>query len=101
MVAGTAGSSDSTTASDWAPPGAKAPWSCICVAAPASVDGDADPAAVWAAGLAVVAVGEGNGPVNALDHALRSALAPAYPEHAWGTVLPFRRIFVVAQRAAS
>ena len=27
-----------------------------------------------------VAVGEGNGPVNALDNALRSALATAYPE---------------------
>ncbi len=25
-------------------------------------------------------VGEGNGPVNALDHALRSALAKVYPE---------------------
>jgi 2-isopropylmalate synthase len=28
----------------------------------------------------LVAVGEGNGPVNALDHALRTALAAAYPE---------------------
>lgn len=28
----------------------------------------------------VVATGEGNGPVNALDHALRKALAPTYPE---------------------
>jgi 2-isopropylmalate synthase len=28
----------------------------------------------------VVATGEGNGPVNALDHALREALLPAYPE---------------------
>jgi 2-isopropylmalate synthase len=27
-----------------------------------------------------VATGEGNGPVNALDHALRKALAPVYPE---------------------
>ena len=26
------------------------------------------------------AVGEGNGPVNALDHALREALSRAYPE---------------------
>jgi trans-aconitate 2-methyltransferase len=31
----------------------------------------------------------------------RHLLAPAYPQHAWGTVLPFRRIFVVAQRAAA
>ena len=33
-----------------------------------------------AAGVRYVVTGEGNGPVNALDHALRSALAPAYPE---------------------
>ncbi|MDE9366329.1 citramalate synthase [Luteipulveratus sp. YIM 133132] len=33
-----------------------------------------------AAGERQVAVGEGNGPVNALDHALRQALAVAYPE---------------------
>ncbi|MDP9416698.1 MAG: citramalate synthase [Actinomycetota bacterium] len=30
-------------------------------------------------GQRVVATGEGNGPVNALDHALRIALTPAYP----------------------
>ncbi|MGI3783531.1 MAG: methyltransferase domain-containing protein, partial [Janthinobacterium lividum] len=30
--------------------------------------------------------------------ALRQRLAPAYPAQAWGTVLPFRRLFVVAQR---
>ncbi len=35
---------------------------------------------VFAGGERVVATGEGNGPVNALDHALRRALAPAYPE---------------------
>ena len=28
----------------------------------------------------IVTVGEGNGPVNALDHALREALGPVYPE---------------------
>jgi 2-isopropylmalate synthase len=33
-----------------------------------------------AGGERLVAVGEGNGPVNALDHALRSALGHAYPE---------------------
>ncbi|WP_018156492.1 citramalate synthase [Demetria terragena] len=33
-----------------------------------------------AAGRRVIATGEGNGPVNALDHALREALASAYPE---------------------
>ncbi|HYN28471.1 MAG TPA: alpha-isopropylmalate synthase regulatory domain-containing protein, partial [Dermatophilaceae bacterium] len=35
---------------------------------------------VHAAGRRTVAVGEGNGPVNALDHALREALCTAYPE---------------------
>ena len=33
-----------------------------------------------AGGRRLVAVGEGNGPVNALDAALRSALLPVYPE---------------------
>jgi 2-isopropylmalate synthase len=33
-----------------------------------------------AGGRRGVATGEGNGPVNALDHALREALLPAYPE---------------------
>ncbi len=33
-----------------------------------------------AGGRRVVATGEGNGPVNALDHALREALCDAYPE---------------------
>ena len=33
-----------------------------------------------AGGKRVLRTGEGNGPVNALDHALRLALAPAYPE---------------------
>ncbi len=35
---------------------------------------------VRAAGERAVRTGEGNGPVNALDHALREALLPAYPE---------------------
>ena len=42
-VAGTAGSSDSTTSCDCAPPGAKAPCTCIWVAAAASVEGEAEP----------------------------------------------------------
>jgi 2-isopropylmalate synthase len=33
-----------------------------------------------AGGRRMVATGEGNGPVNALDHALRQALSSAYPE---------------------
>ncbi len=43
-----------------------------------------------AAGRRVVATGEGNGPVNALDHALREALAPAYPELAKLELIDFR-----------
>ncbi len=35
---------------------------------------------VLAGGVRTVATGEGNGPVNALDHAVRQALLPAYPE---------------------
>ncbi|MBB1244955.1 citramalate synthase [Streptomyces durbertensis] len=35
---------------------------------------------VWAKGERVVATGEGNGPVNALDRALRVALEGVYPE---------------------
>ena len=35
---------------------------------------------VRAGGERIVAVGEGNGPVNALDQALRTALGKAYPE---------------------
>ncbi|WP_297081137.1 citramalate synthase [uncultured Demequina sp.] len=44
---------------------------------------DADAEAVIklrAGGERIVEVGEGNGPVNALDHALRDALCGAYPE---------------------
>jgi 2-isopropylmalate synthase len=34
---------------------------------------------VWADGERLVAIGEGNGPVNALDEALRSVLTRSYP----------------------
>ena len=33
-----------------------------------------------AGGARIIATGEGNGPVNALDHALRDAIGQAYPE---------------------
>jgi 2-isopropylmalate synthase len=45
---------------------------------------------VVAAGRRVVATGEGNGPVNALDHALREALTSAYPELAKLELIDFR-----------
>ncbi|WP_454859393.1 citramalate synthase [Promicromonospora soli] len=35
---------------------------------------------IWAGGERIVTTGEGNGPVNALDHALRTALSRVYPE---------------------
>lgn len=34
------------------------------------------------------------------EQAYRAELAGAYPEQPWGTVLPFRRVFVVARRTA-
>ena len=37
---------------------------------------------VWVGEQRVAAVGEGNGPVNALDEALRAALTPLYPAFA-------------------
>ncbi len=55
-------------------------------AAPPSVHApDADAVAeatvkIWAGGERIVTTGEGNGPVNALDHALRTALSRVYPE---------------------
>jgi 2-isopropylmalate synthase len=45
-----------------------------------------------------VATGEGNGPVNALDHALRKALLPVYPELEKLTLVDFKvRILDAAQ----
>lgn len=43
-----------------------------------------------AGGRRTVATGEGNGPVNALDHALREALLPAYPELATLELIDYR-----------
>ncbi len=45
---------------------------------------------VRAGGDRLVAVGEGNGPVNALDHALRTALGSAYPELAKLELIDYR-----------
>ena len=57
-------------------------WRVITEHSPAAVGGALSEATVKlvAAGRRVVATGEGNGPVNALDHALREALSSAYPE---------------------
>ena len=40
--------------------------------------------------MRLVATGEGNGPVNALDHALRLALLPVYPELAKLELVDFK-----------
>ena len=45
---------------------------------------------VRAGGERLVAVGEGNGPVNALDHALRTALGKAFPELAKLELIDYR-----------
>ena len=45
---------------------------------------------VTAAGQRYVKTGEGNGPVNALDHALREALSTAYPEIAHLELIDYR-----------
>jgi len=50
------------------------------VVAPAAVNLSEAVVRLHAGGVRVVAVGEGNGPVNALDQAVRSALGRAYPE---------------------
>jgi 2-isopropylmalate synthase len=57
-------------------------WSVAVMSAPGNPT-DADAEAIVklrAAGKRITTVGEGNGPVNALDHALRQALSTAYPE---------------------
>ena len=43
-----------------------------------------------AGGVRQLATAEGNGPVNALDHALRQALLPVYPELAGMTLTDFK-----------
>ncbi|WP_104431266.1 citramalate synthase [Kineococcus xinjiangensis] len=45
---------------------------------------------VHAGGRRIIATGEGNGPVNALDAALREALLPAYPELATLELVDFK-----------
>ncbi|HRW18955.1 MAG TPA: citramalate synthase [Dermatophilaceae bacterium] len=59
----------------------------------ARAEGDATSEAtvkLTAGGQRRVATGEGNGPVNALDHALREALGPTYPELAHLELVDFR-----------
>jgi len=46
-----------------------------------------------------MAVCEGNGPVNALDGALRKALVPAYPELAGIRLVDFKVRILTAKKA--
>ncbi len=57
-------------------------WRVIVETLPGAVhEADAEATVkLTAGGRRVVATGEGNGPVNALDHAMRQALAHSYPE---------------------
>ncbi len=70
-----------STASAWRTSTSRAggPSSRRCPAAPHDANAEATVKLI-AGGRRVVATGEGNGPVNALDHALRQALVGCYPE---------------------
>ncbi|MEU9043582.1 MULTISPECIES: citramalate synthase [unclassified Kitasatospora] len=54
-------------------------WRTISEQGPNGVSGNEATVKLWAKGERRIAVGEGNGPVNALDQALRTALEGIYP----------------------
>jgi 2-isopropylmalate synthase len=55
-------------------------WRVITDSQPGSEASSEATVKLRAGGARIVTVGEGNGPVNALDHALREAIGRAYPE---------------------
>ena len=55
-------------------------WRVITETMPAHEATSEDTVKLRAGGARIVVTGEGNGPVNALDHALRQAIGQAYPE---------------------
>jgi 2-isopropylmalate synthase len=65
-------------------------WRVITDSRPAAAEMSEATVKLVAAGRRLVATGEGNGPVNALDHALREALSSAYPELAKLELIDFR-----------
>lgn len=66
-------------------------WRCIIDSSPGDLPALAEATVkIHAAGERHVATGEGNGPVNALDHALREALSATYPELASFELIDFR-----------
>ncbi|MER7850843.1 citramalate synthase [Kitasatospora sp. NPDC096077] len=54
-------------------------WRTISEQGPGGVSGNEATVKLWAKGERRIATGEGNGPVNALDQALRAALEGTYP----------------------
>jgi 2-isopropylmalate synthase len=73
-------------------------WRVITETLPASQPGDEATSEATvklrAGGVRYVVTGEGNGPVNALDHALREAIGQAYPEVAKFELIDYKvRIF--------
>ncbi|MFJ9845277.1 citramalate synthase [Kitasatospora sp. NPDC101155] len=54
-------------------------WRTISEQGPNGISGNEATVKLWAKGERRIAIGEGNGPVNALDQALRSALESIYP----------------------
>jgi 2-isopropylmalate synthase len=65
-------------------------WRAITESSPAGEALSEATVKLRAGGERVVAVGEGNGPVNALDHALRGAIGQLYPELAKIELVDFK-----------
>ncbi|MFE0464753.1 citramalate synthase [Kitasatospora sp. NPDC058965] len=55
-------------------------WRTISEQGPGGTAGNEATVKLWAKGERIIATGEGNGPVDALDRALRSALEKIYPQ---------------------
>ncbi len=67
-------------------------WRVLAESSPANADGAVSEATVKlrAGGQRLAVIGEGNGPVNALDHALRQAIERLYPDVAQFHLIDFR-----------
>jgi 2-isopropylmalate synthase len=67
-------------------------WRVLAESSPATTDGAVSEATVKlrAGGQRFAVIGEGNGPVNALDHALRQAIERLYPDVAQFHLIDFR-----------
>ncbi len=67
-------------------------WRVLAESSPATTEGAVSEATVKlrAGGQRLAVIGEGNGPVNALDHALRQAIEKLYPDVAQFHLIDFR-----------